>query len=278
MGHAAITDVAAKRHHFSEILYREVPLLGEFRRFPESPLASSRGPVGTEHSWTLQWNERAFDFEMRDAWRGLALDLSTHPEKPLVFQGPNGFSSKGGREASLYYSFTRLKTEGTLEVDGRVWNVRGTSWMDKEFSSSQLGEDQVGWDWFSLQLDDGRDIMLYILRRADGSADFRNGTLVLSDGATRYLASDEWTIKAIDSWESPETKAVYPSRWVLEMPAEKLRLDIAPLLANQENRSRLPGGVYYWEGAVVAKDEDGKIVGRGYVELTGYGENNRPPV
>jgi predicted secreted hydrolase len=278
MGHAAVTDVNAERHHFSEILYREIPLLGEFRPFPDSPLASSRGPVGTEHSWTLLWNGRAFDFKMRDEWQGLGLDLRTHPEKPLVFQGPNGFSSKGGGGASLYYSFTRLKTEGTLEVDGRIWNVRGTSWMDKEFGSSQLGEDQVGWDWFSLQLDDGRDIMLYLLRRADGSADFRNGTLVLSDAAPRYLTSDEWTIKAMGTWESPETGAVYPSRWVLEMPEEKIRLDIVPLLANQENRSRLPGGVYYWEGAVVAKDEEGKVIGRGYVELTGYGENNRPPV
>jgi predicted secreted hydrolase len=278
MGHAAITDVAAGRHYFSEVLYREVPLLGEFRAFSENPVASSRGPVGTEHSWTLRWNDRAFDFAMKDEWRGLALDLRTQPEKPLIFQGSNGYSSKGGGGASLYYSFTRLKTEGTLEVEGRVWNVHGTSWMDKEFSSSQLGEDQVGWDWFSLQLDDGRDIMLYILRRKDGSADFRNGTLVFPDATTRYLTSDEWSVKALDSWESPETEAVYPSRWVLEIPAEKLRLDIAPLLANQENRSRLPGGVYYWEGAVVAKDKDGKIVGRGYVELTGYGENNRPPV
>ncbi len=278
MGHAAISDVTTKRHHFTEILYREGPLLGEFRPFPESPLASSRGPVGTEHSWKLLWNDRAFDFRMRDEWQELAFDLRTDPAKPLVFQGPNGFSSKGGGQASLYYSFTRLATEGTLEVDGRVWNVRGTSWMDKEFSSSQLGEEQEGWDWFSLQLDDGRDIMAYILRRADGSTDFRNATLVASDGTPRYLTQDEWTLRAVDSWESPETGAVYPSRWVLEMPEEKLRLDIAPLLQNQENRSRLPGGVYYWEGAVVAKDTDGNIVGRGYVEMTGYGENNRPPV
>jgi predicted secreted hydrolase len=278
MGHAAITDVAAGRHHFSEILYREIPLLGEFRGFPESPVARSRGPVGTEHSWTLSWNDRAFDFEMRDEWQRLAFDLRTDPEKPLVLQGPNGYSSKGGGGASLYYSFTRLKTEGTLELDGRVWSVRGTSWMDKEFGSSQLGKDQVGWDWFSLQLEDGRDIMLYVLRRTDGSADFRNGTTVSSDGVPRYLEPDEWTVESVDSWKSSDTQAVYPSRWIVEIPGDELRLDVAPLLANQENRSRLPGGVYYWEGAVVVRDEKGKGVGRGYVELTGYGENNRPPV
>jgi predicted secreted hydrolase len=278
MGHAAITDVAARRHHFSEVLYREVPLLGEFRSFPDNPVAGSRGPAGTDHSWSLVWNGRAFDFEMRDAWQGLALALRTHPEKPLVFQGPNGFSKKGGGGASLYYSFTRLETEGTLEVDGRVWKVRGTSWMDREFSSSQLGVDQVGWDWFSLQLDDGRDVMLYVLRREDGSTDFRNGTLVLPDGTPRYLASDDWTMETVTTWTSPQTEAVYPSQWVLEMPGEDLGLNITPLVENQENRSRLPGGVYYWEGAVVVKDGEGSVVGRGYVELTGYGENNKPPV
>jgi predicted secreted hydrolase len=120
--------------------------------------------------------------------------------------------------------------------------------------------------------------MLYVLRREDGSTDFRNGTLVLPDGTPRYLASDDWTMETVTTWTSPQTEAVYPSQWVLEMPGEDLRLNITPLVENQENRSRLPGGVYYWEGAVVVKDGEGSVVGRGYVELTGYGENNKPPV
>lgn len=278
MGHAAVTDIEEGRHQFSELLYREVPLLGEFRTHPDELIAWTRGPVATDGRWTLQWNGEAFDISMKDRWRGLAMELETRPSKPLVLQGPNGYSNKGAGGASLYYSFTRLETTGTLEVGGRTWKVRGQSWMDKEFSSSQLGEGQVGWDWFSLQLADGRDLMLYVLRREDGSVDFRNGTMVLPDGTPRYLKLAEWTVTSTDSWESPATGAVYPSRWRIEMPGERLRLEIVPLLADQENRSRLPGGVFYWEGAVVVKDSKGALVGRGYVELTGYGENNRPPV
>lgn len=278
MGHAAIADIKAGRHTFSELLYREVPLLGEFRSHPDSLIAWTRGPVATDGRWTMQWNGHAFDISMKDSWRKMAMELETRPTKSLVLQGPNGYSEKGAGGASLYYSFTRLETTGTLEIGGRTWKVRGQSWMDKEFGSSQLGEGQVGWDWFSLQLADGRDLMLYVLRREDGSVDFRNGTLVLAEGTPRYLRPGEWTVKSTDTWESPATGAVYPSRWRIELPADELRLEIVPLLAEQENRSRLPGGVFYWEGAVVVKDVDGAVVGKGYVELTGYGENNRPPV
>lgn len=278
MGHAAITDVQEEKHYFSELLYREVPLLGEFRRHPDTLIAWTRAPTATDGRWTLEWNGQAFDISMKDSWRKMAMDLVTRPAKPLVFQGPNGFSNKGSGGASLYYSFTRLETSGTLDVGGRMWKVRGQSWMDKEFGSSQLGEGQVGWDWFSLQLNDGRDLMLYVLRREDGSVDFRNGTLVRSDGTPRYLEPEEWSVRSTETWESPATGAVYPSRWIVELPDEKLRLEIVPLLADQENRSRLPGGVFYWEGAVVVKGSDGVEIGKGYVELTGYGENNRPPV
>ena len=120
--------------------------------------------------------------------------------------------------------------------------------------------------------------MLYVLRRKDGSVDFRNGTLIRPNGTPRYLKPDEWTVKSTETWASPATDAVYPSRWMVELPGENLRLEILPLLAEQENRSRLPGGVFYWEGAVAVTDSTGAEVGKGYVELTGYGENNRPPV
>jgi predicted secreted hydrolase len=154
--------------------------------------------------------------------------------------------------------------------------------MDKEFSSSQLTESQVGWDWFSLQLRDGRELMLYVLRRKDGAADFRHATLVSAEGEARYLDSGEWSVRVLDSGESDETGAVYPSRWTIEVsgeiPAEGLMLDVRPELPNQENRSGLPGGVYYWEGAVTISSPAGEELGQGYVELTGYGEENKPPV
>jgi predicted secreted hydrolase len=278
MGHAAVTDISAQKHVFSELLYREGPLLGEFSTYPGPRIAWSRGPVGTPEAWSLVWNGEAFDFSMCDERQDMGFELKTRPSKPLVFQGPNGYSRKGANRGSLYYSFTRLTTEGTLRLGGRSWKVRGESWMDKEFGSSQLGADQVGWDWFSLQLGDGRDLMLYLLRREDGTVDSGHATLVESDGTVRFLSEGEWGVDVTDSWTSTETAADYPARWTVNVPSEGLRLDVVPVLDDQENRSRLPGGVFYWEGAVRILDPGGNSLGRGYVELTGYGEGNKPPI
>ena len=280
MGHAAVTDPQRGEHRFSELLFRETPLLGQFTLFPDPRIAWAHGPVGTSEKWTLDWNARSFDFAMSDDRQGMAFELTTQPLKHLVLQGPNGFSRKGDEPgaASLYYSFTRLATEGTLRVDGESLEVRGESWMDKEFSSSQLAEEQQGWDWFSLQLDDGRDLMIYVLRAENGTPDFAQATLVTSDGRTRYLGTDAWSVVATNSWKSAASGAIYPSRWTINVPEEDLSIDVRPVLSDQENRSRLPGGVYYWEGAVDLLDASGDRMGQGYVELTGYGENSRPPV
>jgi predicted secreted hydrolase len=130
------------------------------------------------------WNGSGFDVAAVDARTRLAFRLRTTASKPLVLHGDRGFSAKSrdAASASLYYSFTRLATEGTLSLDGRTFPVRGTSWMDKEFSTSSLGPDQVGWDWLALRLADGRDLMLYLLRRADGNADVARASLVSPEG------------------------------------------------------------------------------------------------
>jgi len=280
MGHAAITDLAAGTHTFAEVLWRAAPPLGHFAAPGDRPIAWIRAAPGSEGRWTVDWDGEGFVFAMRDDVRGLALDLKTRPDKPLVFQGPNGFSRKGASPsaASHYYSFPRLTTTGSLTVGGRTETVAGTSWMDKEFGSSQLSASQVGWDWFSLQLDDGRDLMLYVLRRADGTPDYRNATIIGRDGAPRYAAPADWTATSTASWTSPRTRARYPARWTIEVPSEGLRLDVVPRLASQENVSRLSGGVVYWEGAVEVRGPAGRPIGRGYVELTGYGEGSRPPI
>ncbi|MDA2934210.1 carotenoid 1,2-hydratase [Acidobacteria bacterium AH-259-D05] len=280
MGHAAISDLSGKRHVFSEILYREVSFLGGFGAYPESLIAWSLAPGGTSAWWRLFWNGEAFDFEMKDQVRGIAFALSTLPDKPLVFQGPNGYSRKGNRPgaASQYYSFTRLQTQGTLSIDGTTFQVEGHSWMDKEFGSNQLAENQVGWDWFSLQLEDGREMMLYHLRDKSGASDFARGTLVSSQGEVFNLKPEDWSLQVTGNWTSPDTGAVYPSRWKVSVPRANLHLEIIPLLAQQENRSRMLSNLYYWEGAVTILDREGKKVGQGYVELTGYGTNSRPPV
>jgi predicted secreted hydrolase len=277
MGHAAITDLTDQKHIFSEVLYRGAPLLAEFGTFPRARIAWSRGPAGTSDPWTLDWNGSGFDIRASDDAQGFGFRLSTRPEKDLIFQGPNGFSRKGDETsaASHYYSFTRLQTDGELEIGGSKYHVQGQSWMDKEFSSSQLGTEQVGWDWFSLQLDDGRDLMLYLMRREDGAVDYASGTLVDAEGGVTYLDQDAFSVRVLDEWHSESTGATYPIAW--EVRFGDGRWKVRAMLDDQENRSRVPGGVFYWEGMVSVHDA-GEEIGRGYVEMTGYGEGSRPPV
>ena len=277
MGHAAVSDLDGNAHRFSELIYRAVPLLGGFGAWPEPLIAWSRGPAGTSGKWRLSWNGSGFDFEARDDAQGMSLSLSTRPAKPLVFQGPNGYSRKtqSGSGASQYYSFTRLQTSGRLSLDGRTWQVSGESWMDKEFFTSVMEPQQIGWDWFSLQLDDQRELMLFLLRREDGSTDFASGTVIYADGSTTYLDGSAFSVAAGKLWQSPHTEGLYPSRWRLSVPQEKLELEIVAELADQENRSRLLDRLYYWEGAVKLLI-DGVEAGKGYVELTGYGTSSRP--
>ena len=189
MGHAAISDLDGNDHRFSEVIYRAVPLLGGFGAWPDPLIAWSKSPAGTPGEWRLSWNGDAFDFDVRDDAQDMSFSLSTRPGKPLVFQGPNGYSRKtqSGSGASLYYSFTRLQTSGELSLDGQTWQVSGESWMDKEFFTSVLAPHHLGWDWFSLQLDDRREVMFFLLRREDGATDFVSGTVVHADGSTAYL-------------------------------------------------------------------------------------------
>lgn len=278
MGHAAVTDLSTGRHLFSEVLVRAVPNLAGFGAEGDSMLVWSRAPAGTPGRWTLRWTGDGFRFSARDSAQRLAFDLEAAPTKPLVFQGPNGFSRKGPgpTSASLYYSFTRLATTGTLALDGAAYAVRGESWMDKEFFSNSLTDDQVGWDWFSLQLTDGRELMLYLLRDSSGATTWSSGTLVSPTGAPRWLDRTAFTVRPSGTWTSPATGAAYPARWTVSVPSAGLILDIEPLVSAQENRSRILPPLFYWEGAVRVRDNTGRPAGRGYVELVGYGSGRRP--
>ena len=279
MGHAAIAELRpAGRRVFSEVLYRAIPLLGGFGGYPAPRLAWSRAPAGTDGEWTLDWNGHAFDLAVVDRARGLAFRLATRPVKPLVLEGPGGYSRKGAAAtaASQYYSFTRLATEGTLTLGGRAVPVRGESWMDREFGSGRLEPHQAGWDWLGLQLADGRDLMLYLLRDKAGRVDVAHGTLVAMDGRTRYLDAGGFTLRATRTWRSPASGAVYPAGWELAVPGEGIALELVPELDDQENRSERVRGLHYWEGAVVARGPGGRPAGRGYVELVGYGAGSTP--
>jgi predicted secreted hydrolase len=280
MVHAAISDLGGGAHAFSEVLWREIPYYGAFAAPGEHPIAWARAPAGTDGRWTLDLDGDAWRMAVEDRATGLAFRLAATPERPLVFQGPGGLSRKADAEgyASLYYSFTRLATEGTLTVNGATCAVRGTSWMDREIGSSQLAPSQVGWDWFGLHLADGRDLTLYLLRRADGSTDFARGTLVGQGGAVRWLSGREFTVRSTGRWTSPASRATYPAGWHVEVADAGVALDVVPALADQENRAALAGGVVYWEGAVRLRDASGRDAGDGYVELTGYGKDTRPPI
>lgn len=280
MVHAAVTDVASGDHVFSEVLWRAVPLLGGFPAAPDPVLAWARAAPGTDGRWELRLEDGRFRLTVRDDARGIALDLTLDPRKPPALQGPNGLSRKSAEPgyASLYVSLTRLATRGAVVVGGRRREVRGESWMDREIGSSQLAPDQVGWDWWSLRLHDGRDLTLYVLRRKDGSASWTNATVVERDGRVRLLAPGTWTARARGTWRSEATGATYPSGWVVEVQGEGLTLTVTPQVKAAENRSALVPGLFYWEGPVSITDASGAPAGAGYVELTGYGERARPPI
>jgi predicted secreted hydrolase len=200
-----------------------------------------------------------------------AVDLTLEQIKPPALQGENGLSPKSAEagNASYYYSLTRLLTQGTIRIGDETFMVEGATWKDHEFSTSALGTNAQGWDWFGLQLDDNRELMLGQIRLTDGGREPAfGGVLVYPDGSTRYLPAEDFRFEVTATWESPHTGAVYPAGWNIEVnigEAEALDLVVMPLLADQELHGS--GNVDYWEGAVSIS---GDATGYGYAELTGY--------
>ncbi|HEX2981573.1 MAG TPA: lipocalin family protein, partial [Anaerolineaceae bacterium] len=160
-------------------------------------------------------------------------------------------------------------TQGTITVDDQTFDVTGLSWMDHEVSTSALSAGQVGWDWFSFQLSDGTELMLFNLRREDGQIDpYSSGSLIGLDGGVTPLKQADFTIRATSEWRSPRSGAVYPSGWKIEIPGQGISLTVEPYLADQEHALSYA----YWEGAVRVRGERGGqgLTGAGYAELTGY--------
>jgi predicted secreted hydrolase len=257
LAHFGLTDVAGARLLASERFAR--PVLG---------LAGAQAePFAV---WVEEWRldgmpGSTFPLRLELASDAAALALELQPTKPLVAHGDGGTSRKGpgAGNATRYYALTRLAASGRLRLAGRDFSVRGSAWLDREWGSSALGAGVQGWDWFGLQLDDGRDLMLYRLRRDDGSADpFSAGSVVAPDGAVTPLAADDFSVQVLDRWRAADG-VVYPARWRLRVPGHGLDLEVTPLVADQELRL----AVRYWEGAVAVA---GSVGGRGYAELTGY--------
>lgn len=263
MAHLTLTDVEKGRFYTDE----------RFSRAGNDLAGASNKKY---HVWLYDWSARTegeADFPLRLHAKSddFAIDLLLKSQKSFVLQGDQGLSRKSREpgNASYYYSYPRLATEGAIVVSGNKFLVNGASWMDREWSTSALSAEQSGWDWFALQLSDNTELMFYQLRRKDGQRDSNSsGSFVLADNTKISLKENDVTIETLDSWKSPHSKITYPSRWRLAVPVQGLEVEVIPLINDQE----LNVSYRYWEGAVsVNGTKNGKpISGQGYVELAGY--------
>jgi len=234
--------------------------------------------ASAEHIWNGNWSCEwsGADQKLQAVDDRFTFGLRLHPEKPPVIQGENGVSQKaaGVGHASHYISFTRLRTSGSITLQGKTYNVSGLSWMDHEFFTHQLEADQVGWDWLSLQLDDDTELMLFRIRRKDGSVDpFSAGTFVDREGKSQHLRASDFSLAPQQEfWERPDKVASYPIHWKITIPAMALALDATTLLAPQELPGNSKYAPNYWEGAIVLKGQKkvSPVTGVGYLEMTGY--------
>ena len=199
-----------------------------------------------------------------------ALDLRFTPTQPVLLQGNAGLSRKGPDEsqASYYYSEPQLGTQGKLTLKGQAFDVSGTAWLDHEWSEALMHPDAVGWDWIGMNLDDGSALTAFHLRRKDGSALWGGGSFRTRDGALRVFKNDEVRFESGKAWTSPRTRALYPTQWRVQTPSGNF--EVRALLDDQELDSRGSTGGVYWEGVSDLLDAQGKRVGRGYLEMTGY--------
>jgi predicted secreted hydrolase len=271
MAHFTISDIQGGRFYHEERYSRgSAGLAGAL---PDDTSSQARYRVWLE-DWEIgALNDEATWLAITAAAGDFAIDLTLEQAKSPALQGVDGLSPKSDEvgNASYYYSLSRLLAEGTISLDGQTFPVSGVAWMDHEFSTSALGDDALGWDWFGLIFDDGHELMVGQIRLVDGGREpTSGGLLIYPDGSTRYLEAGDFTLQATGTWESPHTGAVYPAGWEITLYAAALeqdgdiRLTVTPLMADQELHS---GDIAYWEGAVRVS---GDVSGYGYAELTGY--------
>ena len=270
--HFAITDLSHGQFHYAQRLSRGA--------FGDAGFAREAVTAPQPFVWLEDWTLSA---QPDGSWQikartndpvPMSIDLHLVPEKEPVIEGTDGVSQKstGLGNASHYYSFTRLASQGTLGVglDSAAVSVHGDSWFDHEWASNQLGADQIGWNWFCLQLDDGTEVMLYGMRRQDGSVDpVSSGTFVAAQGVSEHLRREDFELRPLQTWKSPKTGATYPLAWRIQIPAHKIDVTVHARLDDQE--LALPQ-ISYWEGAtkITGTGPAGPLTGHGYMELTGY--------
>lgn len=292
LGHLAITDVAAGRHLQAERLARGHPALAGAQVAaahadassatspnPDAALAPAKAsaaqpgpaPPGAFSLWLEGWRLEGRQLTRRDglwsldaAAEDFSVSLRLAQTKPIVLQGDRGLSVKGPGQASYYYSIPRLRAEGQLQVDGATHAATGLAWLDREWSTSMLGEQQLGWDWFALMLDSGEDLMAFRMRRSDGRRDpWDRAARIDRTGAVRHLQPADFRLAPLGWWRD-EWGAAWPVRWSLQI--EQANWQIVAAIEDQ----RMDALLTYWEGLVEVQDEAGRRLGRGYMELTGY--------
>ena len=254
LAHLALTDIDRGRFRYYERLNRAGPGI--------AGVSFAAGRIWNGN-WVSQWDLKGNAQTLSVVAEGIHFKLRLTPRKGPVLHGENGLSRKGAGvdQASYYVSFTRLGVEG--ELNGAA--VSGQAWMDHEWFNHSLEPDQRGWDWFSAQLDDGAEIMLFQIRRMDGGIDpYSSGTYVARDGRTKHLTRADFTLQPLAYWASPKTGARYPVQWRIAIPGLKVALDCAAAIPGQELASEAND---YWEGAVTYR---GSAAGVGYLEMTGY--------
>jgi predicted secreted hydrolase len=267
LAHFALSDVDGGEFFHTKRLNRSGPGLAG---------ASENTGRYWNGNWHVRWvDERSGQQELLAVCDNGALRLDLRPSKPAVVHGQHGLSVKGPLpgEASQYISFTRIASRGSLEWKGKHYAVSGRSWMDHEFFSEPSDNELAGWDWFAVQLDTGQDLMLYRLRRKDGTSErFSSGTYVDEKGSARFLHGSDFTLTPLETWHSPSSGESYPVRWHIYVPSLQLDLIEQTRLKSQELFSREAVSPTYWEGAVEYAGQMGsqKVSGVGYLEMTGY--------
>src|SRR5271165_639632 len=271
LAHLALSDLDGGRFYHIERVNRAGPGLAG---------VSEQSAKVWNGNWQVQWT--GDKQQLQAIAQDFTLRLVMSSRKPPVIHGKDGISQKSASagQASHYISFTRLLTKGTIDFNGKQYQVEGALWMDHEFFSHQLDANQSGWDWVSLQLDDNTELMLYRFHRKDGSVDsFSAGTYIDAEGKSTYLGVADFSMQpGKETYSSPDTHAVYPIAWQIAVPSLGLDLQLTTPLKSQELVSGMGPGLSYWEGAImVSGSRDSKPAkGVGYLEMTGYARRGPP--
>ncbi len=260
--HFALTDVASKGFHFQQRVSRGA--------FGEAGFASPAALAWIEDWQLSQLPGGGFSLSAKTADAAITFTLAEG--KPWTIHGTDGISQKadGPGHASHYYSGTRMPTTGQLTVGGRSFAVRGDTWFDHEWATNQLTPEQVGWDWFSLQFDDGSELMLYAMRTRSGGLDPNSsGTFIAADGTTRHLRREEFTLRPLTLWKSKASGGEYPIAWELSVPSLAIEARVTTPVENQE---LVLTPIAYWEGLIDLRGTRAgrEVKGHGYMEMTGY--------